>query len=506
MTTHFFKPCILLCLLFFTVFSQAGEHYSLVINHGRVIDPETKLDGIRHIGINNGSIIAISTTPLTGKKQIDAEGLVVSPGFIDLHTHSPTELGQHYQLYDGVTTALELEAGAHPVLKYGSQIKNRALINYGASSGYLTMRLKVKDGIAKPGFAEMPYPVNFKGVVNAAKTVFMDFQQVFKGTFTEEATPEELQALKQNILEDLENGSLGIGLALDYISEAVNQQELRQIFAVAGATKAPIFVHIRRGTNGDPSGLREVITLAKSTGAPLHICHITHNAMRNIDLFLSEIKQARAQGVDITTELLPFNAGSTSISAAVFNRNWQEVFDISYEDVEWAENGERFNKERWQLYRKKYPQGTVIHHYLREEWTQRALVEPGVIVVSDLLPMESRDKFVAPHNGAFTKILARYVREQKLISLPEAIEKMTLLPAQRLQKYAPAFKKKGRIQTGADADIVIFDPNSVNNNASYRDPYQEASGIEHVIVNGEHVLDQGQLIVGVFPGKRMLAR
>lgn len=499
------KYCLIFSFLFLSFSIQASSPYSLVINNGRVIDPETKLDGIRHIAIENGSIVAVSSTPLKGQREIEAKGLVVSPGFIDLHTHSPTELGQYYQLYDGVTTALELEAGAHPVMEYGSQISEKPLINFGASSGYLSLRLREKDGIAKVGLAAMPYPVNFTGVVNGVKFLFMDFHKVFKGTFTEPATDKDLRAFKDRLIEDLNNGSLGIGLALDYISEAVDKDEIKQIFEIAGEKKAPIFVHVRRGVNGDPSGLREVVALAKQTGAPVHICHITHNAMRNIDLFLKEIKQTREEGVDITAEILPFNAGSTAISAAVFNRNWQEVFDITYEDIEWAETGERMTKESWENHRKNHPQGMIIHHYLKEEWTQRALVEPGVIVVSDIVPMESKEKLVPPHNGAFTKIIGTYVREKKLLSLSDAIEKMTLLPAKRLEGYAPAFKKKGRIQVGADADIVLFDPNTVVNNASYRDPYQEASGIEHVLVNGVHLVDQGQLIDGVFPGKRIVA-
>ena len=147
----------------------------------------------------------------------------------------------------------------------------------------------------------------------------------------------------------------------------------------------------------------------------------------------------------------------------------------------------------------------MIHHYLKEEWTQRAVQEPGVIIVSDLLAMESRDKNVAPHNGAFSKILGRYVREQELLDLMTAITKMTLLPARRLEDFAPAFKRKGRIQSGMDADITIFDPQTILDNATYRNPYQEASGITHVIVNGQTIIRQGELVPGSYPGRRLLA-
>ena len=147
----------------------------------------------------------------------------------------------------------------------------------------------------------------------------------------------------------------------------------------------------------------------------------------------------------------------------------------------------------------------MIHHYLKKDWTRRALTEPGVIVVSDLLPMKDRETSVAPHNGAFSRVLGRYVREEQLLDLPTAIRKMTLLPARRLEGIAPAFRRKGRIQQGADADITIFDPTTVIDRATYRDPYQESAGIEHVIVDGVHLVDKGTLVEGLHPGKRMTA-
>jgi hypothetical protein len=240
-------------------------------------------------------------------------------------------------------------------------------------------------------------------------------------------------------------------------------------------------------------------------GASVHVCHVTHNAISGLELFLREIREARAAGVDVTTELLPYNAGSAAISSAVFGRDWQTIFSITYEDVQWAATGEWFNREMWEEYREKYPEGQVIHHYLKEEWTRRALIEPGVIVVSDLLTMESKDKKVAPHNGAFSKVLGRYVRQENLLDLNTALAKMTLLPARRLENYAPAFKRKGRIQPGMDADITIFNPDTILDNATYMDPYQEATGIAHVIVNGQPVISDGKLVAGSCPGRRTLA-
>lgn len=496
-----FYNVVFLCIILAASPLAIAEIYDLAINHGRVIDPESGLDAVRHIGINRHEIIIVAQEPLQGRQQIDAAGLVVSPGFIDLHTHSPTILGQYFQAFDGVTTALELEAGFHPVKEYGRSIRDTPLINYGASSGYVGMRLLEKNGILMGDVMGLPRPVGWKGWRTALTSLLKDQDTAIHASLYEPTNSLELENLRNMLEASLNNGALGIGLPLDYFSDAIQENELQMIFTVAAQRNAPIFVHMRRGIDGDPAGLREIIRLAKSHGTSVHICHITHNAMSNLDLFLSEIREAQRTGVDITTEVLPYNAGSALISSAVFGRDWQTIFNITYEDVEWAATGERFNKDTWEEYYKAYPDGQVIHHYLKEEWTRRAVQQPGIIIVSDLMPMKTKEMKVAPHNGAFSKVLGRYVREEELLDLNTAIEKMTLLPARRLETYAPAFARKGRLQQGMDADITVFDPATIAANATYQDPYQEATGIVHVIVNGTPVIRDGIQVEGSFPGQ-----
>jgi N-acyl-D-aspartate/D-glutamate deacylase len=472
--------------------------YDLVINSGRVIDPESGLDAERNVGIIEGRIAVISTEALTGRESVDATGLVVAPGFIDLHTHSPTPLGQHYQLHDGVTTALELEAGAYPIGDFAVAIRGNAPIHYGASIGFGSIRIETKMGIRQSHLlSNSPKPIGFKGYWTAIRSVFTEPDEAF----VERATPAERERMREMLNEGLDAGGLGIGVPLDYFSEAVDQEELRMVFEVAGERQVPLFIHVRRGINGDPAGLREALQLAKETQAPLHICHLSHNAMRNTALFLAEIRAARADGVDVTSEVLPYNAGSALISSAVFGRDWRTIFDIDYADVEWAATGERFDDAMWNDYRKKYPEGQVIHHYVDEAWTRTALEEPGVIVVSDLLPMITQQSKVAPHNGSFSRILGRYVREEAILDLADALAKMTLLPARRLEKAFPAFRKKGRVQVGADADLAIFDPDRILDRATYENPYQTAIGIEHVIVDGKVVIRDGFRDPEVNPGQ-----
>ncbi len=483
--------------------SAAEAPFELVIRGGRVVDPESGLDAVRDVGIRDGRIAEISEHRLDADRVVDATAHVVAPGFIDLHSHSPTPLGQHYQALDGVTTALELEAGAFPVPAFGSQLREAARLHYGASVGYGSIRLEVKQGVRRPHLLSGEMELRgLRGLWTGVRSLFGEPRDVF----AEPASARERQRLRALLHEGLDQGGLGIGLPLDYISEAVDADELRMIFEVAAARRVPIFVHIRRGVNGDPAGLHEVIDLARSTGAAVHVCHVTHNAMRAIDAFLAAIRAARAEGLDVTTELLPYEAGSALISSAVFGRDWQTIFDITYEDVEWAETGQRFDRALWEEYRRERPEGQVIHHYLKEEWTRRALREPGVMVVSDLLPMVDEASKVAPHNGAFAKVLGRHAREGRVLTMQDALARMTLLPARRLEGFAPVFARKGRVQVGADADLTVFDPQTVAARATYRDPFQGSAGIAYVVVAGEVVVAHGNVVDGASPGRLLLAR
>lgn len=464
----------LLAVLVGCQLQPSQTQFTLVINNGRVIDPASGTDALLNVGVDGDRIAAISAERLTGDREIDAAGMVVAPGFIDLHSHAFTPLSQQYQVRDGVTTSLNLESGKYPIGDFAADIADSSLMNFGASAGYSGVRRQALRLLAlQPGERAAPaalYPV-----------------------------------IRRLLLEQLDAGAIGIGLPLDYISKSVDTAELRVLFEVAGLRTAPVFVHIRRGVDGDPTGLHEVLDLAEEFSAPLHICHITHSAMSNTDGFLKEISAARDRGVDVTTEILPYNAGSTSIGAAVFGRNWQEIFGISYEDVQWAATGEFLTRETWEDYRKNSRRGRIIHHYVKEEWNRRAISEPGVIVVSDMLAMRSREEKVAPHNGAFARVLGKYVREEGLLSLTDGVARMTWLPALRVQTIAPAFLRKGRIQVGADADITVFDPAVVIDRATYENPFQPSAGIEWVIVNGDVVVRSGELNEGMTPGRRVTA-
>lgn len=484
MSNLFYRGFIGLVILLIGTAAGAAQ-YDIVLQGGRVIDPETGRDGLYSVGIVDGRIAAISEQPLNGAETLDVSGLVVAPGFIDLHTHSPTPLGFRYQALDGVTTSLELEAGAFPIATVGGLLQEGSALNYGASTGYLSIRLELMQGT---NLAEL---MSGQGGVDMGGPAFR-----------EPASAQQRAAMRSSLEEGLEQGGLGIGLPLDYISVAVDAEELQMVFEVAAAHDAPVFVHIRRGMAGDPAGLVEIIDMARKTGAPVHICHLQHSAMKGTGEFLAMIRRAREQGIDITTEMFPYNAGTTAISAAVFSRDWQAIFDISYQDVEWAATGERFDQAMWERKRLEEPEGMVIHHYVKEAWTREAAQEPGVMVVTDGMPAVSEEIGVPPQGiGSFAKVLGRYVREEQVLDLPTALEKMTLLPARRLESVAPVFRRKGRLQEGADADITVFDPDGIIDRTTYRKPFQASEGVRYLLVNGRLVVREGVFLEDARPGR-----
>jgi len=466
--------------------AQPKTTYDIVLSGGRVIDPETKLDAIRNVGINGNRIAAISAKPLKGKQVIDVTGLVVSPGFIDLHVHGRSNKEQEYELHDGRTTSLELEWGIEHIGKWYETRKSKALINYGASVCWPFERARAIDKYKKE--IEELYNVVSKG-----ESSFEVVQKFIRPSYTDTLTIAETEKTLTNIKSSLYEGGIGIGIPIGYLPKTI-PGELYSVYKMAGEMKVLLFSHVR-----DPNilSIQEAITDAVLTGAPLHIVHINSMALGQIQFALDMIKSAQQKGFDITTELYPYTAGSTSLESAIFNEGWQQKLNISYGDLQWVATGERLTKETFDKYRKEG--GIAIIHSIKPEWIKTGIAAPGVMIASDGTPYAP---LAHPRTaGTYCRILAKYVREEKLIDLITAIEKMTLLPAKRLESIAPSMKKKGRIQVGADADITVFNPETVTDKATFEKGLAFSEGVEYVLVNGVLVLKNGKTVTDVFPGQ-----
>ena len=476
----------LLITLSFTAFTQSTIVYDVVLKGGRVIDPETKLDAIRNVGILNNRIAQISSEPLQGKEIINVTGLVVAPGFIDLHVHGRTNKEQEYQLHDGITTALELEWGIENLKEWYATRQSKALINYGASVCWPYERFKTID--------------KYKAVVSKlietsikGESSIENRNNAILPAASEHLTSEELNKTIDNIKSSLGEGGIGIGVPIGYLPKT-NPKEMYNVFQLAGELEALVFTHVR---NPDIISIQEVIADAVLTNAPLHIVHINSMSLGNIDFALNMVRTAVQRGFDISTELYPYTAGSTMLQSAMFDEGWQERLGISYGDLQWEATGERLTKETFETYRKKG--GVVIIHVMKPEWIKTGIAAPGVMIASDGMAYA---KLAHPRTaGTFSRVLGKYVREDKVIDLMTAIEKMTLLPAKRLEGISPMMRFKGRIQVGADADITIFNPDTIIDKATFEKGLEFSAGIEYVMVNGSFVLRNGKTITGVFAGQ-----
>ncbi|HKQ14294.1 MAG TPA: amidohydrolase family protein [Steroidobacteraceae bacterium] len=453
----------------------ADDPYDVVIVNGRVMDPESGLDAVRNVGLRGGKIAAISAEAMAGRRTIDAKGLVVAPGFIDLHEHGQAPKNYEFQAHDGVTTSLELEAGAADVAAWYAEREGKSLINFGVSIGHIPTRMKVlKD------------PGSFLPTGDAAHRA---------------ATDAELAQIDQRIDAGLKQGALAVGMGINYTA-AATRAEILDVFRVASRYGAPVHVHLRYAGDKPPetgrTALEEVLTAAGETKAPLHVVHVTSMGLRDTPELLAMIRAAKARGTDVTTECYPYVAGSTGLESAIFDPGWQERMRISYGDLQWVKTGERLTAATFERYRKEG--GEVVIFMIPEPIVRLAIADPMVMIGSDGMPATGAS--VHPRGqGTFARVLGKYVREEKVLDLMTALRKMTLMPAQRLEQRAPAFKDKGRIKVGADADITVFDANRVVDRATFEKPLQYSDGIQFVLVNGVAVVSDGKLVEGGFPGR-----
>jgi N-acyl-D-aspartate/D-glutamate deacylase len=450
----------------------AAQNFDIVLHSGLVMDPESGLDAIRDVGINGRKIAAISTHSLHGKTEIDVTGLVVAPGFIDLHQHSHTPYAYGFKAMDGVTTALELEVGVSPVDRWYAAHEGRSLINFGASSGHIPARMAVMHDTG----GLLPRD----GAVNRA------------------ATPDEQKTIEAAVEKGLAEGGLGMGLGIAYTPKA-DADEILSLFYLAAKFKRPVFVHMRDAGNVIVA-LQEVITDAAASGAPLHVLHINSAATKKTPAALRLIEGVRAHGLDVTTEAYPYTAGMTEIAASRFP-DWESQPPEYFSRFLWPPTGERLTKESFARYRKQG--GFVAMFTNTEEMVKVALANPLVIIASDGI-MET-DVGHPRGAGTYARVLGKYVRDEKVMPLLEAIRRSSLMPAQRLEAMSPQMRHKGRIKVGADADISVFDAQRVIDKATFQNPRQYSEGFRYVLVEGTFVVRDGKLQEGVAPGQAIRA-
>lgn len=508
---RFLKNFLLASLLAITpgavVFAQA-DSYDVVFKRARVIDPESNLDAIRYVGIKGNKIASVSEAPLKGKTEIDAKGMVLGPGFIDLHTHAINVPSFWMQAYDGVTTSMELEAGAFPIKSAYAYAQSLNLpLNYGYSASWGAARLAVADNVRLDG-------------------TFESLQKNFgKPNWSKLLSPEKSAQVIQLLEQEMLDGGIGIGVTTGYAPKS-NREEYVAVANLANKYDVPTYTHLRSKNTNEPDGavegFLETIAVAAGTGARMHMCHINSTAITKINAVLPLIQNAQIKNIRVTTEAYPWGAGSTVIGAPFIRPEKLSQIGLKSSDIMYVKTGERpVTNERLAKIQSDDPGGLAVIHYLDEakpeqmKYIDAAILFNDAMIASDTVPYLingreykkeelpiPRDAYAHPRSAAtYTTVLARYVQEQKSMTLMDAFRRGSLLPANLIATASDDAKFKGRIQPGMDADIIVFDLASVKPKATYLNPRQPSQGMEYVMVNGQFVIKDGHLLKDSRPGR-----
>jgi len=489
--------------------------FDVVLRGGRVIDPESGLDAVRDVAIAGDRVARVGPGLPSGRLELDVAGQVVTAGFVDMHSHAYDLGGQRLQAMDGVTTALELEAGITPVaVAYEQAARAGRPVNYGFATSWAMARMEELAGVRLDG---------------GLAVLFRHFSDL---DWQRAAAPAEVDRVLARLEADLADGALGIGILAGYAPGADPAEYLR-VAALAARAGAPTFTHSRDLAEFTPrtliDGAEEIVRAAGETGAHMHYCHVNSTTLRHAERVLGLVDRAQRAGSRVTTEAYPYGAGMTGIGAAFLAPERLAERGMVPSDLTYAPTGERVaGAARLRELRAADPAGLAIIRHLNDddpgdrELLLRYLLFPGAVVASDAMPLtwnQAADPaadqdawplppaaFTHPRTaGTFGRSLRLLTRDGGPLELAEALAKCSLDPARLLEGHVPAMRRKGRLAEGADADIVVFDPATITDQATYSASTRPTTGIRHVLVNGTFVVRDAQLVHDARPGRPVRA-
>lgn len=484
---------------------------SVLLRGGRVVDPGAGRDEVADLLVTDGRVAAVGpdvAQPDDDCAVVDATGLIVGPGFVDLHSHVNSIAGQRLQAMDGVTTALELEAGLLPVERaYAKSAAEGRPLNYGYSASWGAARAEVLSG------------------VTAEADLVRTLSVLGDPAWQQSSTPAQLQAWIGRLESELADGALGIGILQGYAPRTA-PAEFRAVADLAARAGAPTFTHVREISESDPTtpidGSTEIAQVAMESGGQMHHCHVNSTSRRHIDRVLGTLEQAQSAGAKLTIEAYPYGAGSTGIGAAFLDPERLPSWDMTPSDVVLLPSGERIrDAAHLRQVRAEAPGTLCVVEYLNEEnpadraLLQRSLAFPDSIVASDAMHVmwpdgstDTREWPLPPGgsthprtSGTFARSLRTMVREEGAWTWLEAFRRCSYLPARVLDEVAPSIRAKGHLGIGADADIVVIDPVRITDAATYLDSTRPSVGVETLLVHGEFVVRGGEIVTDAYPGR-----
>jgi N-acyl-D-glutamate deacylase len=485
----------------------------LVISGGRVVDPASGMDAVGDVAVLDGKIAAVGTGLGGAERVIDAAGLVVAPGFIDLHAHGQSIPADRMQAFDGVTTSLDLEAGVLPVASwYKRQAAQGRVLNYGASTNWAFARIGAMTGS------------NEESSLEAFGRAMRDRRWV-----ENVASETEVVGILDRLENGLNEGGIGIGI-LNAYAPGAGVQELTAVCQLAKAHEVPTFTHVAYMSRIDPESAAEayirLIGYAGATGAHMHICHFNSSSKTDIERCVVLVAKAQEQGLPITVEAYPYGTGSTVLAAAFFSDpEFVERNGTGYDSVQRVTDGRRFrDREELLAAQADEPSTLVLWHILdiennahHRDLLDLSVLYPGGAIASDAMPWSlssdgsvytgdawplSDDATSHPRSaGCFTRFIREWVRERETLSLMEGIRKCSLIPAEILAPSTPAMAAKGRLQPGADADVVVFDYATLTDRAEFSAMNRPSEGVRHLLVSGQPLIADGVMDVAARPGQ-----
>ncbi|KUO74360.1 MAG: amidohydrolase [Clostridia bacterium BRH_c25] len=441
--------------------------YDIKLINGRIINPDTGTEKLADLCIKNGKIEFIGSNAGEAKKVIDVEGKAIAPGFIDIHMHEEVLVGQeskgNYDIADrmlqmGVTTCVAGNCGNN---RQGID----EFFNYIDASGS---------------------PVNYLTFIghNYLRQIVGNDDNYRK------STKSEISKMQWLVSEATRENAIGVSFGFEY-SPGADTAEALQILEGVKGQKVLLSAHYRKDAKYGIEAIKELIQISRETGLPMQISHLgsctAYGMMREaLDVIEDEI----SAGTDISADCYPYDAFSTYIGSAVFDEGCFELWNKSYDSVLLTEGeykGMRCDKELFYKVRKEHPNMLIVAFVMNEKEVLEAVAAPYVMIASDGLFRNSQGH---PRGaGTFPRVLGRYARDEKKLTLAEAVRKMTVMPAERL-----GLKTKGRMLEGMDADIVVFDPDSIIDTATFESPVSTPEGIEYVIINGEVAVSHKNVI------------